>query len=207
MITEETGMKIFKLWLGTWLAVCTSMVYASESAVAGREKSATCAGCHGEDGNSLVPIFPKLAGQHASYLVKQLADFKSQKRVEPTMNAIAEALSQEDMHDIAAFYSTQKLITEKNPPNAEGEKVYRYGNPETGLPACSGCHSPDGSGNPQAIFPRLHGQQVAYVEKTLHDFKAGERANDMNAMMRTIAAKMTDKEMTAVADYISSLHK
>ena len=199
-------MTIIRFLAGMAMVNYALMAYAGGDPASGREKSSVCAGCHGEDGNSAVPVFPKLAGQHPSYIVKQLAEFKSQKRVEPTMNAMAEPLSEDDMKDMAAFYSSKQGTIESGEANKAGEKLYRTGNPETGVPACTGCHSPNGTGNPQAVFPKLQGQQAGYVEKTLHDFKAGERANDMNAMMRSVAAKMSDAEISAVAEFVSTLH-
>lgn len=199
-------MTIIRFLAGMAMVNYALMAYAGGDPASGREKSSVCAGCHGEDGNSAVPVFPKLAGQHPSYIVKQLAEFKSQKRVEPTMNAMAEPLSEDDMKDMAAFYSSKQGTIESGEANKAGEKLYRTGNPETGVPACTGCHSPNGTGNPQAVFPKLQGQQAGYVEKTLHDFKAGERANDMNAMMRSVAAKMSDAEISAVAQFVSTLH-
>jgi cytochrome c553 len=185
---------------------CALLAQAAGNATEGQEKAAACGGCHGEDGNGAAPIFPKLAGQHPSYIYKQLMDFKTQKRVEPTMNAMAEPLSEDDMQDIAAFYATQKPTSESGAINARGKNLYLAGNAASGVPACSGCHSPAGSGNPQAVFPKLHGQYSAYVEKTLNDFKAGERGNDMNAMMRSVAAKLSEAEISAVAEYVSTLN-
>ncbi|CAI8930215.1 c-type cytochrome [Methylocaldum szegediense] len=183
-----------------------SLVHAQGNAAAGKEKSEPCAGCHGEDGNSNAPIFPKLAGQHASYLAKQLHEFKTEKRVNPTMTAMAEPLSDEDIDDIAAFYAQQKITVEKaEAPNALGEAIYRTGNASSGVPACTGCHGPDGSGIPSARFPALRGQYAAYLEKTLNDFKSGERANDANSIMRAIAAKLSDEEIAAVSSYTSGL--
>lgn len=198
-------MAMIKYWVGACLLGYASMTLAGGDAKAGEEKAAACGGCHGSDGNGAAPVFPKLAGQHAAYIVKQLQDFKSGKRVEPTMNAMAEALSEEDMLDMAAFYHAQKLTFEASEPSALGERLYRAGNTKTGVPACSGCHNPDGSGNPQAGFPSVHGQYSVYIEKTLHDFKTGERTNDMNAMMRSFAAKLSQEEISALADYIATL--
>ena len=182
-----------------------SLAHAEGNAAAGKEKAETCSGCHGEDGNSETPIFPKFAGQHAAYINKQLHDFKSQKRPNPTMNAISEMLSDEDMEDLSAYYASQNGTKKKTPPNVLGEKIYKTGNLGTRVPACSSCHGPHGNGNPQAVIPSLKGQYAAYLEKTLRDFKAGARANDMNSMMRTTAQKMSDEEITAVADFISGL--
>jgi len=197
-------MTLIKLTVGVGLLGFSLLAQAAGVPSEGAEKAAACGGCHGENGNGAAPIFPKLAGQHPSYLVKQLANFKDQTRVEPTMNAMASALTEDDMEDIAAFYATQKMTFETGKPNAMCEKIYRAGNLETGAPACTGCHNPDGVGNPQAKFPQLRGQYAEYIEKTLHDFKTGERGNDMNAMMRAVAAKLSEEEMTAVAEYIAT---
>ena len=199
-------MRSLKFSVGAALMGCALLAQAGGNATEGQEKAAACGGCHGEDGNGSAPIFPKLAGQHPSYIYKQLMEFKTQKRVEPTMNAMAEPLSEDDMQDIAAFYASQKPTSESGAVNASGKNLYLAGNANSGVPACSGCHSPAGSGNPQAVFPKLHGQYSAYVEKTLHDFKAGERGNDMNAMMRSVAAKLSESEISAVAEYVSTLN-
>jgi cytochrome c553 len=199
-------MRSLKFSVGAALMGCALLAQAGGNVTEGQEKAAACGGCHGEDGNGTAPIFPKLAGQHPSYIYKQLMDFKTQKRVQPTMNAMAEPLSEDDMQDIAAFYASQKLTSESGAFNTSGKNLYFAGNAASGVPACSGCHSPAGSGNPQAVFPKLHGQYSAYVEKTLHDFKAGERGNDMNAMMRSVAAKLSETEISAVAEYVSTLN-
>jgi cytochrome c553 len=194
------------LGLALSLVLISTLGHAEGNAKAGEEKAAACGGCHGADGNGSAPIFPKLANQHASYLIKQLHDFKTQKRVEPTMNAMAEPLSDEDMLDIAAYYDQLKISQEPETHNAQGRTIYRSGAKERGIPACSGCHGPEGSGNPYAKFPGLHGQYAAYIEKTLSDYKSGERANDPNAIMRSIAQKLSDEEITAVSEFASSLH-
>ncbi|SMF93813.1 Cytochrome c553 [Methylomagnum ishizawai] len=194
-----------RFWMGLLLAGGVALAHAQGNPAAGKEKAMVCAGCHGEDGNSSAPIFPKIAGQHAAYIAKQLHDFKSQKRGDPTMGALAEPLTGQDIDDLAAYYSQQKITIEKTEANALGETIYRTGNLKTGVPACTGCHGFGGNGNPGAVFPQLNGQYAAYVEKTLRDFKAGERGNDMNGMMRALAARMNEAEIKAVADYISSL--
>ena len=204
-IIEEEGMTRIIFWIGLSLMGAASLAHASGNPKEGEEKAALCGGCHGADGNGSAPIFPKLANQHASYLIKQLNDFKSQKRVEPTMNAMAEPLTAEDMADIAAYYDHLKITQEPASTNVLGEKLYKSGHLEKGIPACSGCHGPQGSGNPDANFPVLHGQYAAYLEKTLSDYKSGDRANDANSVMRTIAGKLTPEEITAVAEYASSL--
>lgn len=198
-------MSITKCLATIALSAFASLSLAAGNPEAGEEKAALCAGCHGDDGNAAAPIFPKLAGQHASFLTKQLHDFRSQKRVEPTMNAMAEPLTDEDIQDLAAFYTSKKITPEEAAPNKAGESLYQSGHPATGVPACTGCHGPKGRGNPSAGFPALHGQYAAYLEKTLHDFRSGERANDNNAVMRQVAKHMSDEEITAVADYASTL--
>ena len=198
-------MTTIRFWLGICLAGSVSLASAEGKPAAGEEKSAACAGCHGMDGNGSAPIFPKLAGQHQAYLEKQLDEFKSKKRVEPTMNAMTESLSQQDIEDIAAFYAVQKTSIETGERNTLGEKIYRGGNTATGVPACSACHGPTGSGNPKAHFPLIHGQFAAYVEKILNDFKSGERGNDASGIMRSAAAKLSEAEISAVADYVSTL--
>ena len=198
-------MRIMKCLVTIALLGSASLSLAAGNPEAGEEKAALCAGCHGDDGNAAAPIFPKLAGLHASFLIKQLHDFRSQKRVEPTMNAMAEPLTDEDVLDLAAFYTSKKITTEEAAPNQAGEKLYKAGNLATGVPACTGCHGPKGRGNPSAGFPSLHGQYAAYLEKTLHDFRSGERANDSNEMMRKVAKHMSDEEIAAVSDYASTL--
>lgn len=198
-------MRIMKCLVTIALLGSASLSLAAGNPEAGEEKAGLCAGCHGDDGNAAAPIFPKLAGQHASYLIKQLHDFRSQKRVEPTMNAMAEPLTDEDVLDLAAFYTSKKITHEESAPNSLGENLYKAGNLGTGVPACTGCHGPKGRGNPAAGFPSLHGQYAAYLEKTLHDFKNGERANDTNEVMRKVAKHMSDEEIAAVSDYASTL--
>ena len=171
----------------------------------GRQKAESCGGCHGPDGNGAAPVFPKLAGQHASYLVKQLHDFKSEHRLEPTMTAMALALSDDDMADIGAYYAEQAVKVESAQPNELGRTIYRAGDPSRGVPACTGCHGPEGKGNAPAGFPALRGQYAAYLSKTLHDFKGKARYNDPNEMMRVVAGRLTDEEVTALSEYIASL--
>lgn len=171
-----------------------------------------CAACHGPDGNSPVAAFPKLAGQHESYLLKQLQNFKAQngkpaERVNASMAPMVAALTDADMQGLARFYSQQKLKPEtaKNLASVEaGQKLWRSGNAATGIPACSGCHGPAGKGIP-AQYPSLAGQYAEYTEAQLKTFRSGERANDPNSMMRGFASRLTDAEIKAVADYIAGL--
>ncbi|MFP6827303.1 MAG: c-type cytochrome [Pseudohongiellaceae bacterium] len=189
-------------------AAAPSLLLAQADAAAGQAKSALCASCHGNDGNSALAINPKLAGQNAAYIVKQLMDFKSGVRADPIMAAMVLSLSEQDMQDIAAWYSSQTVSLQgENPDSLElGETLYRAGNQEIAVAACSACHSPTGQGNAPAGFPSLSGQHAEYTLKQLKSFRTGERANDSNAMMRTIVERFTDKELEALASYVSGLH-
>jgi cytochrome c553 len=175
---------------------------------AGETKAAACTTCHGPAGNSASGEWPKLAGQHAIYLSKQLADFKSGARKNPIMSPTAAPLTEQDIADISAYFAAQKPTAgEADPALVQaGEKLYRGGNGETGVPACMACHGPNGAGNPPAGYPVLSGQHAPYTVIQLRAYKSGERSNDLNSMMRTIAGKMTDAEIEAVASYISGLH-
>ena len=174
---------------------------------AGKLKSATCAGCHGTDGNSASGVWPNLAGQHASYLAKQLKDFKSGDRTDPVMQGMAAALSQEDIHDIAAYYASQKskTVTFDKGFVALGENIYRGGITEISVAACMACHSPNASGNGPASYPSLKDQHSEYLVSQMKKFRDGSRANDANSIMRAIAGRMSDREMMAVAAYISAI--
>ena len=171
--------------------------------------STVCAACHGADGNSTAPDKPKLAGQGAAYITKQLMDFKSGKRTNPIMQGIVASsnLTDDDMKNLGAYFSEQitKPGAAKDKDLAEaGEKIFKGGDAASGVPACMACHGPTGAGIP-AEFPRLAGQHSEYVYTQLNNFRLGQRANDGGKMMRTIAARMTDQEMKAVAAYVSGL--
>jgi cytochrome c553 len=170
--------------------------------------SQVCAACHGPDGNSLVPANPKLAGQIPEYVVKQLVAFKANaERKNAVMAGMAAPLSVDDMRNIAAYYGEQKPM-QGSASNREsvtlGQKIYRGGDLSRGLPACAGCHGATGNGIP-AQYPRLAGQFAEYTEAQLKAFRGGERMNDANAVMRTIAIRMTDAEIRAVSDYVAGL--
>lgn len=170
--------------------------------------STVCVACHGADGNSPAPVNPKLAGQHAEYLNKQLTNFKSGERANPIMAGMVAALSPEDMKNLAAYFSEQKpapAAAKDKALAAQGEKIYRGGIAAMGVPACSGCHGPAGSGLP-AQFPRLAGQHGEYIETQLKSFRNNERTNDSGKMMQTVAMKMSDKDIKAVAEYLTGLH-
>jgi cytochrome c553 len=202
-------MKKVLMLVLTGLAVSvTASVWAEGgNADAGKTKSATCAACHGMDGNSVNPEWPKLAGQHESYIIKQLMNFKNDERVNATMAPMAKPLSDADMADLAAYFSSQatKPGEADKAKVALGEQVYKGGNNASGVAACAACHGPTGAGNPAANFPALNGQQTTYVKNQLNAFRKGERANDAGKMMRNVAAKMTDAEIEAVAEYIAGL--
>jgi cytochrome c553 len=185
----------------------SSTVMAAGDAAAGKSKSAMCAACHGVDGNSLSDGFPKLAGQSEQYISKQLADFKSGARQNAIMAPMVAALSEQDMADLGAYFASKKTAPGAVSADqvAAGEKLYRGGNKETGVPACMACHGPTGAGMPAAAWPKLSGQYSVYVETQLKAFAKGERANDMNSMMRDIASKMSDDEIKAVSAYVFGL--
>jgi len=174
---------------------------------AGKTKSATCAACHNADGNSMNPQWPKLAGQDKAYIYKQIMDFKSGARKDPTMTAMAMPLSEQDAADLAAYFSSQARAGGTADPAqvAGGELLYRGGNAARGVAACTACHQPNGMGNPAAGFPGIAGQHATYIEKALKDFRAQARANDANGMMRGVAENLTDAEIVAVAQYVQGL--
>ncbi len=174
---------------------------------AGKTKSAVCAACHGVDGNSSNPIWPSLAGQHASYTYKQLVDFKEGRRVNASMTGMVALLTDEDMKNLAAYYEslTPKGAAFDSEVIAKGESIYRGGITETHVAACMGCHSPSGKGNGPAAWPSLAGQHPQYVVTQLQHFKEGLRDNDPGKMMRNLVVRMSDAEMEAVANYVAGI--
>ncbi|MEO8418343.1 MAG: cytochrome c [Methylophilaceae bacterium] len=167
-----------------------------------------CAACHGVDGNSMVPMYPTLAGQHPEYITKQLTNFKAGDRKNPVMSGMVVTLTPEDMVNLGAYFGTKtaKAGTAKsNGAGSVGEKIYRGGIPGIGVPACASCHGPTGAGVP-VQFPRLAGQHADYIVTQLKAFRSGERVNDGAKMMRMVAAKLSDEDVAAVADYIQGLH-
>ena len=197
------------LTLGILVSAALSPAQAAGDPEAGKSKAASCAACHGADGNSVNPEWPKLAGQHQDYLVKQLTYFKHGERDNDTMKGMSVGLSDRDREDLAAFYASQKTtIGAADPELVElGQKLYRSGNAESGVAPCMGCHGPNGAGNPAADYPALRGQHAKYVEIQLHNFASGVRHNE-NAikMMQILASRMTNREIKAVASYIQGLH-
>lgn len=197
---------------GAAAAVIAAQALAQDAAKAQSIATQVCAACHAADGNSTAPANPKIAGQIPEYLHKQLMDFKAQggkkpARESPIMMGMVANLSEADMKGLAAFYGGQKLkpaaASDKNLV-AAGQRLWRGGNAATGVPACAGCHGPAGAGMP-AQYPRIAGQYADYVAAQLKAFKEGGRANDPNGMMRGVAARLTDREIRAVAEYAAGL--
>jgi cytochrome c553 len=181
---------------------------AQGDAEAGAGKVAMCAACHGADGNSAMPNFPKLAALGEKYLYKQLLDVKEGRREIVQMTGMLDPLNEQDLRDIAAFYDAQvpAMGVADAGLAARGEAIYRGGDLATGLPACTGCHSPTGKGNETAGFPRLGGQHAAYITTQLTNFREGERTNGGDAMiMRTIAGRLSNSDIEAVSNYIQGL--
>ena len=191
--------------------------FAGGDAKAGADKAGLCMGCHGENGMAVNPECPNLAGQKPGYILKQLDDFISGKRHNDTMSPMAQmAGSKQDMKDIAAFFASQKSMNAKDfmmPPPADkksiaaGKKIFLNGNPRSGLYGCVNCHGKDGKGKSPTnqVFPVIGGQHREYIAKQLRDFRSANRKNDPANMMMDIAKKMSDAEIDAVADYLSSL--
>ena len=197
---------------------CLSAVAYAQVAVKGDPSKAqqlvsqVCAACHGADGNSAIPANPVLAGQHPDYSFKQLMNFKADggkpaERPSAVMSAIVAGLTRDDMANAALFFGTQQPKP-RAARDAElvklGQEIYRGGVLAKGVPACASCHGPNGSGTP-VQFPRLAGQHAQYTADQLKAFRAGQRANDPNRMMRVVALKLTDREVDAVAQYIQGL--
>jgi len=198
------------------LAISLSMLFslpvlALGDADAGKSKAGICAACHGADGNSVVPNWPKIAGQHAQYLDRQIVLIKSGNRPVPEMAGIVIGLSEQDIADLAAFFSSQTSsagLTDEALREA-GEQLYRGGNAATEIPACMSCHGPAGEGNPLSGYPSLAGQHSVYSEKMLKGFRAGQTWGEDDAsseVMTGVALRLTDDEIKAVASYIQGLH-
>lgn len=182
--------------------------YAQGDADAGKEASATCAGCHGADGKALVPAYPNLAGQHASYIAKQLTAYRDGERVNELMSPMAAALSDQNILDLAAYYAEMTPI--KGAAEEEnltlGQNIYRGGVTSANIASCTGCHGPAGKGNPAAVYPMLSGQNKEYLVAQLKMFRSGERNNDPNQMMRLLAHRLSDAEIDALANFASGLY-
>ena len=215
-------------------ACCTGAAFAQESAPAaaaapaaattaatdaaphagdaktGETKAAVCAACHGMDGNPSDKQYPKLAGQNEAYIARQLGLFKSQARQNPIMLGFASTLSAQDAHDVGAFFATKTALpgVADDKYVERGQALYRGGDAKLGVPACMACHGPDGRGMAGAGFPQLGGQWADYVQTKLKEFKGGTHwGNDTDAqIMPTIAAKLSDEDIAALASYVEGLH-
>ncbi len=202
-------------------SVNAGVVMPKGDVVAGQAMSAQCTACHGADGNSAAPNFPKLAGQNAKYTYKQLMDMKSGRRVNPMMIGLVADKTEQDFANLAVYYAQQKSGVNLADPAlvGKGEKLFRGGNAQTGVAPCAGCHGPAGKGNSLAAFPKLGGQHAEYIKVQLTAFRAAgrddntdqKRANDSAkagelGIMQMVASKLSDKEIDALASYISGLH-
>jgi cytochrome c553 len=178
-------------------------------ATAGQAKAASCAACHGTNGNSINPLWPSLAGQHAGYIAHQLVAFQQGTREDVLMTSFAASLSAEDIADLAAYFENQTVTPKGADPAVvdAGARIYRSGIPDRGVPACIACHGPTGRGNPLAAYPALTGQHATYVVNTLRAYSSGARRSDgaVNLMMRDLAALLREDEMQAVASYVQGL--
>ncbi|MDY1549065.1 c-type cytochrome [Luteibacter sahnii] len=179
-------------------------------ATAGQAKAAVCGACHGMDGNSTDPQYPRLAGQSEQYIAAQLADFKSGKRMNPIMQGFAQPLSDQDMHDIGAYFATKSSLpgVADQAFVEQGQTLYRQGDADRGIPACMACHGPDGRGNPGPHYPQLTSQHAQYVEsrlKALRDMDPAQAGPHAKPMVE-VAKKLDDKDIAAVASYIEGLH-
>ena len=201
-------MKKWLLMILMSFAVVTLPCLAAGDIAAGKIISAQCAACHGVDGNSSEPSFPKLAGQGEGYLYKQLLNFASGTRESLIMGPMIADISAQGLADLSAYYASQKvtagLVSESL--IEQGQKLYRAGNKKTGVPACMSCHGPRGAGIPAAKWPALSGQHARYVEMQLDAFSQGDRNNDPNDMMRDISSRLSADEKKAVSAYISALY-
>ncbi len=183
-----------------------SMALTEGDPEAGREKAATCASCHGPDGNSPTPMYPKLAGQHADYTLAQLKAYKAGERDDAVMRGMAAPLSGQDMMDLAAYYAGQEI----EPGTADeslveaAETLYRGGDKEENIPACIACHGPSGEGMPAAGYPAIGGQHADYVQTQLEMYAAGRREDPV---MESIARRLSEADIKALSSYVEGLHE
>ncbi len=203
--------KMFLLLFTMLFVSYATLSQAAGDAVKGKDKAGACTGCHGEDGNSLAPNFPKLAGQYADYIVKQVNDFLQNKRSDQVMSGMAAtAGGPENLADIAAFFASQKTMKGsplKSATVRQGKKLYLKGDQKRGIYACVNCHGKNGKGASKSnpFFPVIGGQHKVYLSKTLKDFRAKTRSNDPGGMMADIAKKLSDTDIAAVSDYLAGL--
>jgi len=191
------------------VSMFTAVTAIAGDAAAGKTKAAACGGCHGMDGNSLVAMYPKLAGQNEAYITKQVKDFKANTdRQNPIMFGMVAALTDEDAADIGAYFqsqSTKDVAPFDADKLAAGRAMYKGGDLQKGIPACQACHGPTGAGTAGIGFPHVGGQYVDYTVAQLKAFKDGSRKNDAKKLMRSIVEKMSEADMIAVANYMASL--
>ncbi|MBK1713925.1 c-type cytochrome [Rubrivivax gelatinosus] len=190
----------------TALSLLAAAAPATAQADASAQAARDCFACHGPGGNSVLPIFPRLAGQQAFYIEKQLRDFRSGKRQSEVMAPIVAQMNEDDFAALAAFFAAQQPQPNRADDEAQlaaGKALYDDGNTRSGLPACAGCHQPGGLGNER--FPRLAGQHAAYTAAQLRLFKSGGRGNDRAKVMRTVAERLSDDEIAAVVQYLASM--
>lgn len=205
-----TGLAVAAaLWA---LAFAPPQAFAAGDASAGQSKSAICAACHGVDGNSVVPTWPKIAGQHEQYLQRQVELIKAGDRLVPEMVGIVPGLSDQDIADLAAWFASQETSggVADDALVELGERIFRAGNAESGVPACMACHGPAGQGDPLAGYPALAGQHAVYTARMLTRFRDGENWGEDDApsqVMNGAAAELSDEEIAAVASYIQGLYR
>ena len=200
-----------KLIAGVVLSVgLTAMAHGAGDPQAGEENAAVCAGCHGQGGaKPVMGVYPKLSGLGEKYLYNQLVAIKEGERVIPEMTGMLGSMSDQDLQDLAAYFNKQDMVVSQADPDLadKGAALYRGGNMATGVPACAGCHSPQGNGNEPAGYPALGGQNADYVAKQLKAYREGTRNTGTNAaIMMDVASKLTDAEIKAVSSYISGLN-
>lgn len=190
------------------LVMFSNFAVAGGDPATGKSLSIICIGCHGLDGNSSNPAYPKLAGQMENYLIKQLNDFKTGARKEEHMTSMVEAIAVEDIPHIAAYFSSQKRTysIDAKTINTQGKEIFHAGIKTKNIPACASCHGPKGMGDPIAKVPSLAGQHAEYITKSLKDFRSSERNNDLKMTMRHIASRISDKEIDALSSFITRLH-
>jgi cytochrome c553 len=200
-------LKLFAATAVLGLAI-SSPVHAAGNIQAGQAKaSAICLACHSLDGNSVNPEWPSIAGQHEQYIIKQVKAFRAGERTNTLMSPIALTLTDQEIEDVAAYYASQKIKGQEAAEDkvALGQKIYRGGNADNKVPACMACHGPTGHGNPAANYPSIRSQHATQLVTQLKAYKDGTRKTDQNEMMRTIAARLSDAEISAVAQYVQGL--
>ena len=211
---NEINMKNIGLLVCLFLGFSANTV-AQGNAENGKAISVTCGACHGSDGNSAISMNPKIAGQHTNYLVKQLTEFKlasqtggKEGRNNPVMNGMAAMLSEQDILDLAAYFSSQEGTPSEASQDVieQGNRLYVGGDLQRGITACIACHGPKGNGTSLSGFPDISGQHSDYIATQLKAFRSGERSNSLNGMMADIAKRMTDKDIKVISSYVAGLH-